>query len=577
MKRKTKIVLLGLFLFLGVLVLAGAGLIYVAVRPPLPGQAVLLLEIGGEIPETQASDLFSLLLGEEKRSLLEYDLLLEHAAEDDRIAGVLVRISPLAMGWARIGELRQSLSRIRDAGKPLIAHFEMATDREVYLSSVADRVFCAPEAFLLVGLAVQPSYFKGTLDKLHIEADFEQVGRYKSAAESLTRSSMSEEFEESINALLDAIHVEYRDAIAESRGLETSAVQEFLDRGLSSGEGAVEAGLVDQLAYDDQVKDYLQDVLALAEEPEMLSEHKYWRRIAGDVRGGYQNRIAVIYAEGMIYTGHESPGFFGEKGIWSRTHSGYLREAREDDDIKAVVLRVDSPGGSGTASDLIWREVVLTREAGKPVVVSMGDLAASGGYYISMAADRILAQSTTVTGSIGVLAGKLNMGGFYQWIGTNIETVKRSEHADMFSSARAFSPQEKEILRSDLERFYRGFVTKAAEGRGTEYETLERVAQGRVWSGKDALAGGLVDELGGLRQAIDSAKALAGISSDEEVTLVLYPRTKGFFEMIRGREAAATRSALPRPLVEIAEQYHSLERLSQERILALLPNWFEWD
>jgi protease-4 len=575
MKRKTKLLLAGLFLFLGFVALVGAGLIYMIVRPPLPSVAVLELEIGGEVPESQPTDPFSLLFMEEQRTLLEYSILLDRAAEDDDISAVLVRISPLMIGWARTAELRGALQRFQGSGKPVFAHLETGSDRELYLASVADRVMCVPEAFMIVGLAAQPTYYGDLLEKIHVEAEFEQAGKYKSAAETLTRSSMSEEFEESLNALLDTIHAEYRGAIASARGLDATAVQDVLDRGLLRSETALEAGLFDELAYEDEILDRFEEVLG--EEPEMVSANRYWRRSQQAYSSGRPKKIALIYGEGPIYTGSEQGGFMGVEGIWSRTFSEYVRDAREDDSIDAIVLRVNSPGGSGTASDIIWREIVLARSSGKPVVVSMGDVAASGGYYISMPADRILALPTTITGSIGVVAGKLNMGGLYDWAGINIETVKRGERADMFSSARGFTPEEREILKEDLEGFYETFVAKAAEGRGMDYESLHEVAQGRVWSGRDAAENGLVDELGGLWTALDATKGMLGVGPDENVALVVYPRRVGLLEALRGEQARAFESSVPEPLVKMARYRAVLERLSRERVLALLPVWFDWN
>jgi len=576
MKRKTKLLLAGVFLLLGMMVLAGAGLIYIVIRPPLPATAVLEIDIGGDVPETHPTNPFALLFEAEKRTLLEYSIMLDRAADDSRISAVLVRLSPLMIGWARTTELRQAMERYRASGKPLYFYLEMATDRDLYLASAADRIFAVPESFMIVGLSTEAIFLKDLLDKVHVEAEFEHIGKYKSAAEMFTRSSMSDELKESLDGLLDTIHTEYRDAIASARGLSATQVQESLDRGMLWAEAARDVGLVDELAYEDQVKDRLKEVLG--EEPEMVSADRYWKRIHAGAGSGARGKIALIYGEGAIYSGgEEGGGFMGAEGIASRTFSGYIKDAREDDSIDAILIRVNSPGGSGTASDVIWREVVLARQAGKPVVVSMGDVAASGGYYISMPADKILASTSTITGSIGVLAGKFDMGGLYDWLGVNIQTMKRGENADMFSSTRGFTPDEREILREDLEHFYHTFVSKAAEGRGMDYDALNEVAQGRVWSGRDALERGLVDELGGLWEAIETTKRLAGIAADEKAALVVYPRPVGFLEALRGGQAGMFQSSVPEPLAELARSREVFERLSHERILAILPVWLEWN
>jgi protease-4 len=345
-----------------------------------------------------------------------------------------------------------------------------------------------------------------------------------------------------MEALLDSVYEQYVAGIRASRGKSPDETQAAIDAGPYDGETALAAGLVDELIYADELRDRLKD-------SESVTPGRYAK---GSSQGfGFDRRpkIALVYAVGEIVGGESQGGPLGGQVAGSDTVAAALKEAREDDSVQAIVLRVDSPGGSGTASDVIWREVVLARKA-KPVVVSMGDMAASGGYYIAMAADAIVAQPSTITGSIGVFGGKFTLRGLYDKMGISKEILTRGRHADLFTEYRPWDDEERAKFRGIMVSFYEGFIEKAAEGRKKSYQDVDAVAQGRVWTGTEALRHGLVDKLGGLDVAVGLAKERAKIAAGQDIHLVVLPERKGLLETIleRQEEEVGARAMLPREL-----------------------------
>jgi protease-4 len=376
------------------------------------------------------------------------------------------------------------------------------------------------------GLAAEVTFFRGTLDKLGVEAQFEGVGKYKNAPNQLTEKGFTEPHREQMNALVESLFSEYAAGIAESRGLADDAVRALIDRGPFRAVEAKQAGLVDELLYRDEVETRVPGGRRLAVAPYVRAG----RGSAFDRRP----RIAIVYAAGDLMPGDSQESPFGSTAGADTIIQG-LRAARDDHAVRAIILRVDSPGGSGTASDAIWREVQLARKA-KPVVASMGDYAASGGFYVAMGADAIVAEPGTITGSIGVFSGKLSFRDFYAKLGISQETVSRGRNAALFSSYEPWSEADRAKVREMNRAFYDTFVSKAAEGRRKTKEQIEAVAQGRVWTGREALDAGLVDELGGLDGAVRVARKRAGIAAGEEVQLVVLPESKGFFETLMERQ-----------------------------------------
>jgi protease-4 len=491
------------------------------------GGQYLSLDLDGELPEQPATGLASLFETRPPslRTLIE---AIDHAAADTKVRGLLLRVATLEAGWARTAELRDALVRFRRSGKPSWAHLEVAGNREYFLATGCQKIAASPTAMLdISGLAAEVTFFKGTLDKLGIQAQFEGVGKYKNAPNQFTERSFTEPHREQMEALVGSLFESYVRAVAEGRGLAPEKVRALVDEGPFEATRAKAAGLVDELLYRDQVE-------ARVGAPQGVGPGRYVRAARGF---GLDSRpqIALVYVVGTIMSGESQENPLVGALAGADTIVRGLREAAESDEVRAVVLRVDSPGGSGTASDAVWREIGLVRHK-KPVIASMGDYAASGGYYVSMGADAIVAEQGTITGSIGVFSGKFSMSGLYAKLGISEDVVQRGRHARLFSSSAPWNDEERAHVRAMNRAFYVTFVAKAAEGRHKTKDAIESVAQGRVWTGREALEAGLVDRLGGLDVAVRVAREKARIATGQEVRLVVFPERKSFFETLVERQ-----------------------------------------
>src|SRR5688572_5366080 len=455
------------------------------------GRSYLYLELNDQIPEQPAAELPSFL---ERRppSLRTIIDGIDRAAADSSVEALVLRVSILPdAGWGKLQEMRDAIARFRKSGKPAYAHLEFVSNKEYYLATACNKIYAVPTAILDVsGLRSETMFFGGTLEKLGVEAQFEGVGKYKNAPNQFTEKSFTEPHREQMEALLDSVYEQYVTAIRDGRGKTAEEAQAAIDGGPYDGARALAAGLVDELLYVDQLKDRLKDA-------ESVTPGRYARGAGKGFGLDRRPKVALVYAVGEIVTGESQSGPFGGQVAGSDTVAAALREAREDESVKAIVLRVDSPGGSGTASDVIWREVTLARK-NKPVVVSMGDVAASGGYYIAMSSDAIVAQPGTITGSIGVFGGKFSIHGLYDKLGITKEILARGRHSAMFSEYRPWSEEERVHVHGLMAAFYQEFISKAAKGRNKTPEEVDAVGQGRVWTGAEAQRIGLVDHLGGL-------------------------------------------------------------------------------
>lgn len=507
--------------------------------PRLSGSSYLALDLAGPIPEDQPTDLGNFLERRPPtlRTLVES---VDRAAADANVKGLVVRVSSLpSSGWGQVQELRDAITRFRASGKPAYAHLEFSGNKEYYLASACTKVYAVPTALLdVTGLEAEVTFFRGTLDKLGVEAQFEGVGKYKNAPNQFTEKGFTEPHREQMEALLDSFYGEYVSAVAKARGRTREEVQALVDAGPYDAVTAQKAGLVDELLYKDQVDERLAGADA-------VGPARYVRGTRGGFGYDGRPRLAIVYAVGEIVPGESQTSPFGGSFAGSDTVAGAIRQARNDSAIKAILLRVDSPGGSGTASDVIWREVQLARKQ-KPVVVSMGDVAASGGYFIAMGSDAIVAQPGTITGSIGVFGGKMSLRGLYDKIGLSKEIVARGQHAALFSDYKPWTDDERARIRALMVAFYEDFLQKASQGRGKTRDEVHEVAQGRVWTGAEAKKVGLVDQLGGLDVAIAVAKERAHIGKDQEVRLVELPERKGLFETILERQEEGAEALLPR-------------------------------
>jgi protease-4 len=462
-------------------------------------------------------------------TLLELLETLEAAGSDPQVDGVLLRFAGAPGGLAQALSLRRAVVRLRERGKPVAAFGERLGVPELLVASAAQRLWLPETGSLhLVGLRLEGTYLRGLLGKLRVEPDVIRIGSHKSAGERLTRESMSPEEREQLEALADDLYATLVDALAEGRGLPPEAVRARVDAGPYHGRSAVAAGLADACLYPDELEGVLEELTPIPP-PERAGPRRVVR-VRGSVyhalRAGDPGwrplwrglpRVAYVVARGAIHGGR------GGRGIASDELGELLEALGRDEGVRGVVLRLESAGGDALASDLLWRSVVrVTRE--KPVVVSMGEVAASGGYYLAAGADALLAEAATLTGSIGVVGGKLNLEGLYQRLGVGKDAVERGARAGLLSEARGFTPGERSALRREMAALYAAFLDRVARRRGVGAEAIEPLAGGRVWSGVRALSHGLVDALGGPLEALALARRRAGLAPGERVLVEVYPR-----------------------------------------------------
>ena len=454
-------------------------------------------------------------------------------AKNPDVDGVVLRADHYGSGAGMLQELVNALRKVKASGKIILAFLDSGSDQQYALACIADSIYLnSGGALAVTGRAFGIGFYKGLFDKLGIDAQFYRRGDYKTAAETFTRKELTETSREAYKAVLHDLQEFYSGMMKHGRGWTDEKLNEVYDELIFTAQMALEAGLIDGIYHPDEIEKKVKDIAG--DEAVLVKFHKQPKQWEYDWESPAGPKIALIYAEGPIQPGKSQPSpFGGNKVIGSETTSKAIRNAREDKSVKAIVLRVNSPGGSVLASEDIWREVHRTthpdssdEENQKPFIVSMGNVAASGGYYISCAADTIVADSTCITGSIGVLGGKISLGGLYQKIGFDVEIVKEHEHADAFGSHRSLTEKEGESYQGIIDSFYEQFLRRVAEGRGMTIEEADAVAQGRIWTGMDAKEVGLVDELGGLERAIEIAVEMAGLD-DKRYELQIIPGTEG--------------------------------------------------
>jgi protease-4 len=505
----------------------------------------LLVRLSPPFEETRAVGLLG--LRDRTPSLLETLRALDAAARDPEVAGVVLRLAGAPSGFAAATALRRAVDALRAAGKPVAAYGERVGQIEYAVASGADQ-FWLPEtgSLGLVGLRSEGLYLARLLARADVRADVVRIGSHKTAAEMFTREAMSPEQRAQTEAYLDDVFAELVGAIAAGRRLDPSEVRARIDAGPYGARAAVTAGLADGCLFPDEVEEALARLVPDSGEPRrpgapprarLVDARLYDSLRAADV--GWRPwlrdhpHVAYVAATGAIHRR------LGLGGISAETLAGLLRRLAEDRSVRAVVLRIASPGGDALASDLLWRALRLVRRE-KPVVVSMGEVAASGGYLGAVAADVVLAEAATITGSIGVVGGKLDLGGLLERLGVGLDAVERGAHAGLATAARGFTPEERAVVRREMEDVYDVFVRRVAEGRDLAREDVERVAQGRIWSGRRALEHGLVDLLGGPLEALAEARARAGLARDEPLRVDVFPRLAPL-EALRGWLGVATR------------------------------------
>lgn len=481
---------------------------------------VLSMSIHGSFDENPAPSFQLALAGDTPPSFPAILRAMDRAAESPGLKTLFVRIGATDIGWARARELRDALLRVRASGKKVTAFLEDSGNMEYYLASAADEIVALPEAILEIhGLSAEVMFLKGTFDKFGVEAQFVAMGKYKNAPNQYTEKKFTAAHREQMESLIGGLYHEYISAVAKSRKKPEAEIEALISAGPYDGASALDAGLVDKLDYPSEA---------------LETEGDTYRYLADfrDKPSVFETRakVALVFVDGEILPGDSQDEGLGSGAVaGSDTIAKALRDAADDETVRAVVLRVNSPGGSGSASDVIAREVENT-VARKPVVVSMGDYAASGGYYVSAPASAIVADPTTITGSIGVFFGKFVLRGLFEKLGITNDYVDFGEGGSFASATRRWTADDQAKVEGLASRFYDRFLSLVAENRHMDVEAVHAIAQGRVWTGAEAKKNGLVDELGGFTRALALAKEKAKIAAGQDVAVVVFPAPKGAFE-----------------------------------------------
>ncbi|XP_061953543.1 serine protease SPPA, chloroplastic isoform X1 [Populus nigra] len=445
------------------------------------------------------------------------------AAYDPRISGIYLHIDGLNCGWAKVEEIRRHVFNFKKSGKFVVAYLPACREKEYYLASACDDLYLPPTAyFSFYGFTVQAAFLAGVFEKVGIQPDVQRIGKYKSAGDQLTRKSMSKENCEMLTAILDNIYGNWLDKVSSTKGKKIEDMKNFINEGVYKVERLKEEGLITNMHYDDEVISMLKEKVGVQKDKVLpMVDYSKYSRVRNWTLGltGGKDLIAIIRASGSI-SRVKSPLSLSGSGIIGEQLIEKIRQARESKKYKAAIIRIDSPGGDALASDLMWREIRLLAES-KPVIASMSDVAASGGYYMAMAADTIVAENLTLTGSIGVVTGKFSLGKLYEKIGFNKEIISRGKYAELLAAdQRPLRPDEAELFAKSAQNAYEQFRDKAAFSRSMPVDKMEEVAQGRVWTGQDAASRGLVDAIGGFSRAVAIAKQKANIPQDRQVMLV---------------------------------------------------------
>jgi protease IV len=534
-------VLTGLVLvFLMLVLLVVAAFRFREKAPVVADGSTLVLRLNGEVPERAPIEL-PLPFLEDRNALTVANVwgLLRRAAADGRIKALVIEPGDLQIGWGKMQELRADIDAFRKSGKPAIAYLRTPGTREYYLATACSRIYMTPEDLLnLKGLRFELMYFKKTLDKIGVSVQVEHAGKYKDFGDTFTRTNMSPETRDVLNSILDDLYGNLLQTIGSGRRKSVDEVRALIDQGPFLSAQAASKGLVDKIEFEDQMFGELKATLN-AGEVKKLSAQKYMRALEGE-GADMKNRVAFLVGQGGITRG--DPNSLSDEGLTSEAFVKLLRQVAGDSTIKGAIVRIDSPGGEVTASDEIWREMELLRQK-KPVVISMSDVAASGGYYIAMTGDPVLAYPGTLTGSIGVVYGKPDLHGLYDKLGVTKDMLQRGRFAAIDSDYKPLDAAELAKLREGIDESYKEFVNKVAEARHRTFAQVEPLAQGRVWLGSQAKSNGLVDDLGGLDRALEIIRQKAKIAAGEKVSLVPYPPRRSLLDLILSRSSDASAEA----------------------------------
>jgi protease-4 len=585
--RKAFFIIAGILGGLILVGVVGVAVIYLALRkgePTIRENSVLALRVAGSLPDYSPDDPFKKIFGGPDQSLTGLVMQFKKAKVDNRIKAIILDINMSGVGWGKAEEIRDAITDFRSSGKQVYAFIELGLNKEYYIATACDKIIMPPPGELFVnGLAADVMFFRGSLDKLGIYPDIYQIGKYKTAANMFKEKEMTEAHREFIDEMLDDLFNRYVNTIAQTRKKSPDEVRAIIDNAPYNSFKAKEVGLIDDAIYRDDLEKQIKKQLGYKDNDTFTPVRGGdYRDVSPESLGlNKGERIAVIYATGEIGSGSSQNSPSGDQSIGSDTVAKALNDAAADNSIKAIVLRVDSPGGSGLASDIIWHAVEVANQK-KPVVVSMSDVAASGGYYISASAARIIAQPSTITGSIGVLAGKPVMRGFYDWLGISNEYVLRGKTAGMFRETEKFSDDERVKFEEWIKTtYYQDFVPKVAKGRKKDAEYIDSVAQGRVWTGAQAKDRSLVDEFGGLDRAVEVAKQLAKIPADKGVQRVILPYPTTFIQQLlsgggensntQTEQQRAVYAALPEDARRALRYMALMDRMKNGETMLMMP------
>jgi protease-4 len=568
MKRGTYVLIIFLIFFVLIIATIVSFMYFEFAKPAkVRPNTYLEINLSGAVEERPMPDIMTTFFtGGDPLSMHDIWLNFQKAKADRNIKGIILRIGLLQCDWAKVNEIRDLVLDFKTTGKKTYAYIEEALDfdKEYFLATACDQIFLQPMGAMIInGIGGHVPFFKGSLDKLGIEAEIEHVEEYKTAYNMFTEKGFTPSHREMIESIYESLFTTYVTKVAESRGKDKKEILALLDKGYFHSENAKELGLVDNLLYEDQLEDFLKE----GEKNVRRIGHNSYLKTKVSASGlNRGKKIALIYGVGTIHSGESMRG----QTMGSSTIARLLRRVRKDKTIAAVVFRVDSPGGSAVASDVIGREVALTKRE-KPIIVSMSDVAGSGGYWVSMDAHKIVAQPQTLTGSIGVIFGKFNLVKLYEKLGVTSEKIAYGKRADLFSTFRRLNPEERDLLKEEILWMYDHFTTKVAQGRQLTKEEVNDIGRGRVWTGQQAKEIGLIDELGGLSTALKIAKERAGIPEEESVRLVVWPKKTSLFESFFARSMAQTKLFSNKTLEKLMR---TLQILEKERVLAIMPLFY---
>jgi len=536
--------------------------------PTVKPGSCLEINLSGRLIEKSYPDFLSAFFMQQP-PLSMYDIWtnMRKAKVDTKIDSILLRLGYVDADWAKINEIRDLVLDFRKSGKKAYAYIEEAydLDKEYYLATACDKIVLHPEGMLVInGIGGYVPFVKKLLDKIGVEAEVERVEEYKTAYNMFTKDHLTPAHREMMESIYSEIFSLYVETASKARGMTAQDFEKLIDHAFFQGEQAKEAGLVDEVFYEDELLDLIGGE---NKKVNRISHAKYVKTPPSSLGLNKGKKIALLYGVGPIFTGEGAYSIMG-----SRTVVRWIRKARKDDSIKAIVFRVDSPGGSAVASDSIWREVSLAKKE-KPFVVSMSDMAGSGGYQVSMAAHKIIAHPQTLTGSIGVIFAKFNMGKLYEKLGISGEKISFGDKSDILTTFRKSTDAERAFLKEMILDTYDNFITKAANDRSMTKEEIDKIGKGRVWTGSQAQKLGLIDDIGDLSKAVQTAKEMAGIPPDEEVALVVLPKKVSLFDALFGKLAARAQSKIPVFDKKVQDVLSTIQMLRDEVIWKLMPFW----